>query len=213
MLPSHHSGRYLIQTPAVLTSSPPSLLSGPFGLLLSAQMERDPSVTSIRAYCLYLCTKERGENPWHCGVYWLSIKWALSDDRDVIYEAEGETLCLSYVRTSLRMKAAHTERADSRLPLSPCLGAWKRGVTYPAEKSCKFMDGLSVPAYRSAMACLSGSRCRRYGQGSMALCRADAKVQWQIWHFVLEECRCAYNAGPVGKRIDMVVIYLCTFMF
>lgn len=124
MLPSHHSGRYLIQTPAVLTSSPPSLLSGPFGLLLSAQMERDPSVTSIRAYCLYLCTKERGEKPWHCGVYWLSIKWALSDDRDVIYEAEGETLCLSYVRTSLRMKAAHTERADSRLPLSPRLGAW-----------------------------------------------------------------------------------------
>lgn len=102
--------RYLIPTPAVLSSSPPSLLSGPFGLLLSAQMERDPSVTSIGVYYLYLCTKERGEKPWHCGVYWLSIKWALSDDRDVIYEAEGETLWLSYVRTSLRMKAAHRER-------------------------------------------------------------------------------------------------------
>lgn len=79
-------------------------------LLFSAQMERDPGVTSIRVYCLYLCTKERGEKPWHCGVYWLSIKWALSDDRDVIYEAEGETLWLSYVRTSRRMKAAHTEK-------------------------------------------------------------------------------------------------------
>lgn len=105
------------------------------------------------------------------------------------------------------MKAAHTESADSRLPLSPRLGAW--GVTYPAEKSCKFMDGQSVPAYRSAMACLSGSRCLRYSQGSMALCRADAKVQWQIWHFVLEECRCAYNAGPVGKRIDIWLWFIC----
>lgn len=73
---------------------------------------------------IYIYVRKReGEKPWHCGVYWLSIKWALSDDRDVIYEAEGETLWLSYVRTSLRMKAAHTERADSSLPLSPRLGA------------------------------------------------------------------------------------------
>ncbi len=85
----------------------------------------------------------------------------------------------------------------------------KRGVTYPAEKSCKFMDERFVPAYRSAMACLSGPRCLCYGQGSMALCRADAKVQWQIWHFVLEECRCAYNAGPVGKRIDIWLWFIC----
>lgn len=71
------------------------------------------------------------------------------------------------------------------------------------------MDSRSVPVYRSAMACLSGSRCRRYGQGSMALCRADAKVQWQIWHHVLEECRCAYNAGLVGERIDIWLWFIC----
>lgn len=65
--------------------------------------------------------REAKKAPSYCGLYWLSIKWTLSSDSQVIYEVVIKAAALSYVRTRSRMKAAHTERRYLTL-VSLCLG-------------------------------------------------------------------------------------------
>lgn len=101
--------------------SPPEA-PGPRTLpLFCLTVERGGPLHQSTALFIFMYRREAKKAPSRRGLYWLGIKWTLSSDSQVIYEAVIKAGALSYVRTRSRMKAAHTEHWYLTL-VSPCLG-------------------------------------------------------------------------------------------
>lgn len=95
-------------------------LLGPHAAFFCSSVKRACPSHQSTALFIFMYRREAKKGPSYCGLYWLSIKRTLSDDRLVIYEAVIKAGELSYVRTRSRMKAAHTAAliSDTCLSLS-----------------------------------------------------------------------------------------------
>lgn len=104
--------------------SPPSA-PGPTRCLFCFSVKRACPSHQSTALFIFMYRREARKGPSYGGLYWLSIKRTLSDDRLVIYETVIKAGELSYVRTRSRMKAAHT----AALILDTCLSLSGHGDT------------------------------------------------------------------------------------